>query len=131
MIPLNEGRGVNPGDTAPDGDSSAPLNEGRGVNPGDTGNSFGRVAWTRSPLNEGRGVNPGDTAPESADYDDVRHHPLNEGRGVNPGDTRRLPRKAGRWGWALNEGRGVNPGDTRQIVDAHMRSTHRSTKAEV
>ena len=37
---LNEGRGVNPGDTtaSPSGSSpsGASLNEGRGVNPGDT-----------------------------------------------------------------------------------------------
>ena len=36
---LNEGRGINPGDTSPSArcqDRSAPLNEGRGINPGDT-----------------------------------------------------------------------------------------------
>ena len=37
---LNEGRGLNPGDTprGPRADSrdAAPLNEGRGLNPGDT-----------------------------------------------------------------------------------------------
>ena len=38
--PLNEGRGVNPGDTtdrrSPDWGPTHTLNEGRGVNPGDT-----------------------------------------------------------------------------------------------
>ena len=38
-MPLNEGRGSNPGDTGigpPWRGSSRPLNEGRGSNPGDT-----------------------------------------------------------------------------------------------
>ena len=40
--------------------SAATLNEGRGVNPGDT--DYPRLgAWNASALNEGRGVNPGDT----------------------------------------------------------------------
>ena len=36
---LNEGRGLNPGDTCPIAlcrQRAAPLNEGRGLNPGDT-----------------------------------------------------------------------------------------------
>ena len=56
---------MNPGDTPPpprkNGKREAALNEGRGVNPGDTG----RRRWPEldgTPLNEGRGVNPGDTA---------------------------------------------------------------------
>ena len=139
-----------------------PLNEGRGVNPGDTRAVHRFARLTRQTLNEGRGVNPGDTsggpAPGTTD-----NGALNEGRGVNPGDTsgsfdgfiwrhcaqrrpgreprrhrrrwpsrsprlnaaqrrpgrepRRHPRRsAGRGGaaaGALNEGRGVNPGDTR------------------
>ena len=36
------------------------LNEGRGVNPGDTG-KLRRVLDKQTSLNEGRGVNPGDT----------------------------------------------------------------------
>ena len=38
------------------------LNEGRGVNPGDTRLGCSNDAGTHRPLNEGRGVNPGDTA---------------------------------------------------------------------
>ena len=38
------------------------LNEGRGVNPGDT-LPFPSVTLRRWSLNEGRGVNPGDTLP--------------------------------------------------------------------
>ena len=53
---LNEGRGLNPGDTRlmPWSTVRRSLNEGRGLNPGD-----GRT--TDAPLNEGRGLNPGDT----------------------------------------------------------------------
>ena len=141
------------------------LNEGRGINPGDT--SVARAVppvW--SPLNEGRGINPGDTvrqcpvltSPPSAQrrpgHQPRRHPdhraggggaawwPLNEGRGINPGDTFQngsltapsVPRtidrstkagastpatrdRAGGGGdgwWPLNEGRGINPGDTFQ-----------------
>ena len=110
------------------------LNEGRGVNPGDTPVRSSR--WTaRGTLNEGRGVNPGDTARTAAAPGcDVqraqrrpgreprrhtrapagafrRRRPLNEGRGVNPGDTLRF-RLHFLAPVALNEGRGVNPGDT-------------------
>ena len=55
---------MNPGDTAPRrgwaAGALAPLNEGRGVNPGDTPGPR-QAGSGRSPLNEGRGVNPGDT----------------------------------------------------------------------
>ncbi len=64
-VALNEGRGVNPGDTRQPKlkqvGRPAPLNEGRGVNPGDTGAEYPQWAHAAS-LNEGRGVNPGDTA---------------------------------------------------------------------
>ena len=55
---------MNPGDTGWNTKMQAwwksTLNEGRGVNPGDT---RGRLRAARVPaaLNEGRGVNPGDT----------------------------------------------------------------------
>ena len=61
---LNEGRGMNPGDTHPE--SSRPcaprraLNEGRGMNPGDI-RDCARPGRAASALNEGRGMNPGDT----------------------------------------------------------------------
>ena len=65
------------------------LNEGRGVNPGDTMTTLRPASRTPS-LNEGRGVNPGDTA-DSLGGGSARSSSLNEGRGVNPGDTRRRP----------------------------------------
>ena len=46
-VALNEGRGMNPGDTwrgGPAGLRRSPLNEGRGMNPGDTANAPGRLA---------------------------------------------------------------------------------------
>ena len=123
----------------PSGSTTAEaLNEGRGMNPGDTAN-LPRAWWptTRAPLNEGRGMNPGDTCsgvsagstPATAQRrpgDEPRRHsrsaarrtpsgPLNEGRGMNPGDTgsargRPLQR-------TLNEGRGMNPGDTANVKE--------------
>ena len=60
---LNEGRDVNPGDTAAVRrplTGSITLNEGRDVNPGDT-RSGTRPRHRLAPLNEGRDVNPGDT----------------------------------------------------------------------
>ena len=39
---------------------AATLNEGRGINPGDTASGRTRSTW-RTSLNEGRGINPGDT----------------------------------------------------------------------
>ena len=103
---------MNPGDTRPSkytGASSSALNEGRGMNPGDTLNhgAFGNIV--RTALNEGRGMNPGDTRLRIDRSG--RSAALNEGRGMNPGDT---PDAwfAPRAGTALNEGRGMNPGDT-------------------
>ena len=87
------------------------LNEGRGVNPGDTG-AIRRCSGSRMrPLNEGRGVNPGDT-PAWLCYAARLSTSLNEGRGVNPGDTRTAMFDARGANGTLNEGRGVNPGDT-------------------
>ena len=49
--PLNEGRGVSPGDTTRTGSDRTrpypPLNEGRGVSPGDTWRAFGGVVYGR------------------------------------------------------------------------------------
>ena len=59
---LNEGRGMNPGDTRHPGERLATLNEGRGMNPGDTSGPSPRRSAS-APLNEGRGMNPGDTRP--------------------------------------------------------------------
>ncbi len=39
------------------------LNEGRGINPGDTGDHWG-ISSSPHTLNEGRGINPGDTLGE-------------------------------------------------------------------
>ena len=48
-----------PGKTSPP-PSGIPLNEGRGANPGDTP-GLGRHRAAPAALNEGRGANPGDT----------------------------------------------------------------------
>ena len=71
------------------------LNEGRGVNPGDTRDTP-RGARRAPALNEGRGVNPGDTRTTHPGRRSAR--PLNEGRGVNPGDTGARHALAGRLG---------------------------------
>ena len=61
---LNEGRGINPGDTSclqmrqP---HAYALNEGRGINPGDTRRGSRGKRLSPIALNEGRGINPGDT----------------------------------------------------------------------
>ena len=61
---------MNPGDTRSARRASisgaSALNEGRGVNPGDTWRLSNTAGTSEKPtLNEGRGVNPGDTpAPE-------------------------------------------------------------------
>ncbi len=81
---------MNPGDTpalAELDTALGALNEGRGVNPGDTRPDPCRGAMLSPALNEGRGVNPGDTRPDGGAQG--RPGALNEGRGVNPGDTRR------------------------------------------
>ena len=65
--------------------TSGSLNEGRGVNPGDT-RAERNFATRSGSLNEGRGVNPGDTRREQVKLDRSGAS-LNEGRGVNPGDT--------------------------------------------
>ena len=85
---LNEGRGVNPGDTAvteerrPAG-SRAQRRPGR--EPRRHPPHASRLRVSTDPLNEGRGVNPGDTSGRRPSY--LRSASLNEGRGVNPGDT--------------------------------------------
>ena len=134
---LNEGRGLNPGDTRLTsglGAHGGTLNEGRGLNPGDTSPTRRRGS-SETTLNEGRGLNPGDTRSHQGAMVD------NQGRSTKAGAstpaTRGLPQlvvkgqevrstKAGAstpatlesWGWSsahrrtLNEGRGLNPGDT-------------------
>ena len=111
---LNEGRGVNPGDTqvryaVSDSDTRS-FNEGRGVNPGDISDRRMRSQSSdtiaqRRPGREPRrhassatmadasiiaqrrpGREPRRHPPESAGRARAPP-PLNEGRGVNPGDT--------------------------------------------
>ena len=89
-VPLNEGRGINPGDTCVGlallPDNACTLNEGRGINPGDTPRGNLVVVRYFLTLNEGRGINPGDTSLTAEIY--LQGTPaLNEGRGINPGDT--------------------------------------------
>ena len=55
---------MNPGDTtgaALTTANQAALNEGRGMNPGDTRRPTPLTTAGTSTLNEGRGMNPGDT----------------------------------------------------------------------
>ena len=86
------------------------LNEGRGVNPGDT-QSFS----TWGDMVDGAQRRPG-REPRRHGFNGARcprlNAALNEGRGVNPGDTRAGDIGDGWTLIALNEGRGVNPGDT-------------------
>ena len=102
-----------------------PLNEGRGVNPGDTCSTVPiwhqRAHAQRRP---GREPRRHPRSPRSR----CSPSPLNEGRGVNPGDTRRR-RGASRSRGALNEGRGVNPGDTGHEAQRFAVEVARSTKA--
>ncbi len=151
--PLNEGRDVNPGDTArrpqPQTRRAPPLNEGRDVNPGDTPARAG-VARAAAALNEGRDVNPGDTgdvvsvnlgtdlAQRRPGRESRRHAPpvtVTSGADVaqrRPGrESRRHESPSvneGALSGALNEGRDVNPGDT-QIADQDLCRELRSTKA--
>ena len=157
---LNEGRGIC--DTRSDGARTGSLNEGRGVNPGDTRrmDPSGRLDRPglgsdpsdraqrrpgreprRHTLWRGRGSDrPGGVSAQRRPGREPRRHArnqqpdvrptgeasssLNEGRGVNPGDTRKPPRSTvGRaLNGPLNEGRGVNPGDT-PAVDRLPRPT--------
>ena len=136
---LNEGRGVNPGDTRIGAQDGSNINLGAQRRPGREPRRHARRQGTAanppSPLNEGRGVNPGDTR-GARRWPRPSRAALNEGRGVNPGDTRMWSRRSGQIVDAqrrpgreprrhaglhadarcrppsLNEGRGVNPGDT-------------------
>ena len=135
---LNEGRGINPGDTCTSSGRPrriGPLNEGRGINPGDTLSTTQPSRQGSAPLNEGRGINPGDTAQTritaTAFYDAQRrpgHQPRRHSSALNfnissgsyaqrrPGhQPRRHARTFSRLNRSripFNEGRGINPGDT-------------------
>ena len=62
-----------------------PLNEGRGINPGDT-RATSAIPRLATPLNEGGASTPATPEGELVmTYQDLI--PLNEGRGINPGDT--------------------------------------------
>ena len=111
---LNEGRGLNPGDTIAVGDVFCPMFVAQrrpGPQPRRHSTSLRSGRSTSTPLNEGRGLNPGDTD---------RIHPVGElaqERSTKAGastpatppesTTRRVLLAI-----ALNEGRGLNPGDT-------------------
>ena len=143
---LNEGRGLNPGDTRLTsglGAHGGTLNEGRGLNPGDTSPTRRRGS-SDTTLNEGRGLNPGDTRSHQGAMVD------NQGRSTKAGAstpaTRLLPnrhtvvdfvrstkagastpatrsrrRRNGSCCPPLNEGRGLNPGDTGCYDDVFAR----------
>ena len=109
---LNEGRGLDPGNTcvaARRPPALPPLNEGRGLDPGNTSGLAGSGRRRRS-LNEGRGLDPGNT-------------PYRATSGGGPADAQRRPGprprqhcRSGRCSSAapsaLNEGRGLDPGNT-------------------
>ena len=124
---------MNPGDTRTPsqwGTRSDTLNEGRGVNPGDTGPAVREAFNGVRALNEGRGVNPRDTT-NAQEMDqhffNAQRRPRCEPRRHLEDDRLAWPRKR-----ALNEGRGVNPGDTLNVGFAAIGAVvARSTKAEV
>ena len=122
LLPLNEGRGVKPGDTA--GGNSQSSVPGPGYSrstkagalaPATLGHQH-RAGWPRrtSALNEGRGVSPGDTGlrrkGELWDQGDLRS--TKAGALAPATRLRRVPNALGPPPPALNEGRGVSPGDT-------------------
>ena len=112
-----------------------PLNEGRGVHPGDTALNPAFTRWLmgaqrrpgRSPRRHHRSgggvVDPRLRSTKAGAFTPAtRQAPgrvadvprtLNEGRGVHPGDTISTSTVGNRSRAALNEGRGVHPGDTR------------------
>ena len=116
-LPEAESAQRRPGDeprrhpAAPARERSSPgtLNEGWGMNPGDTwtAGAISLKSWT---LNEGRGMNPGDTRRHTGrSRGPVRRRSTRPG--MNPATpSRRGPSRAA--SPALNEGRGMNPGDT-------------------
>ena len=70
--------------TARPRNATTPLNEGRGVNPGDTGGRRkGDTPWDLAQRRPGREPRRHPITP----LDLPLLHTLNEGRGVNPGDT--------------------------------------------
>ena len=139
--PLNEGRGINPGDTpslAATDDTAAAWPRRSTKAGASTPATHGRwrqatTGWTS--LNEGRGINPGDTSRQNwtppalrvaqrRPGHQPRRHPEvapNQRPGGTPAQRRpghqprRHPTRACcNWPtpWSLNEGRGINPGDT-------------------
>ena len=80
---LNEGRSLNPGDTAfravPGRPDVGALNEGRSLNPGDTSRTADRSAQALSALNEGRSLNPGDTRKNALIFEDGIHRSTKAG----------------------------------------------------
>ena len=104
------------------------LNEGRGINPGDTFRIHFGLYRISDPLNEGRGINPGDTLVcRCLDYHS--QNPLNEGRGINPGDTSHHP-EGRRQGVERSTKAGAStPATPGTITTVAVELLHRSTKA--
>ena len=107
----------------------APLNEGRSLNPGDTARGWqaprNTKAAQRRPESE-----PRRHAPRQARMDEG-DGALNEGRSLNPGDTGRPGVRTRRRLAPLNEGRSLNPGDTVAVAGGGVQDRIRSTKAGV
>ena len=128
--PLNEGRGINPGDTS----SSSPpfwILPDAQRRPGHQPRRHLRARPARRPcsartLNEGRGINPGDTgrcSPRPA-----RGWPRSTKAGASTPATQVRPPRRRREVGSLNEGRGINPGDTARFCKNDGTETnHRSS----
>ena len=159
VVALNEGRGINPGDTRSTFSYASGARESAQRRPGHqprrhiiphrqalhprprstkagastpaTPDGTTITSNAATALNEGRGINPGDTRPSGGKFNVRCSDSLNEGRGINPGDTRSEPRRLTLLSdRPLNEGRGINPGDTGQNLCAVAAHIDaRSTKA--
>ena len=86
--PLNEGRGLDPGNTTGVSGTN-PASRGAQRRPGPRPRQHARCSWcptkTAPALNEGRGLDPGNTP--RAVPTATTSTPLNEGRGLDPGNT--------------------------------------------
>ena len=130
-ISLNEGRGLNPGDTLAServhGAGYEPLNEGRGLNPGDTRARACRFLYVLVVAQRRPGPKPRRHFSFvcfacSFRYAQRRPGPKPRRHVLRASPSSRKPT-------SLNEGRGLNPGDTIELLDSILHNAHRSTKA--
>ena len=138
LYPLNEGRGISPGDTYIEGPDRLNGNAWDAQRrPGHQPRRHGPAeSSTRLPgaWQIVRSTKAGASAPATpslrASLRSGRSLALNEGRGISPGDTSVCLGIGHRmsYGAALNEGRGISPGDT-SVCGESRRELRRSTKA--